>query len=62
MLTEAWIYSLVAIPVVQVITQESGEAYELTQAQSEQHLLQACRASSAGTAALTAEQLRRVLK
>jgi hypothetical protein len=49
-------------PGMQVITQESGDAYELTQPQSEQHLLQACRASSAGTAALTAEQLRRVLK
>ena len=47
---------------MQVFTQESGDAYELTQPQSEQHLLQACRASSAGAAALTAEQLRRALK
>lgn len=62
MLTKPWAEAWLCCSVMQVITQESGDAYELTQPQSEQHLLQACRSFSAGTAALTAEQLRRVLK
>lgn len=53
--------------LMQIITQESGEAYELTQPMSEQQILQTCsgtqeEGSGAAATALSSQQLERTLK